>query len=244
MSRQARLQSLILCIGLTLLSGCGGHVYHVVERGETLYSIGWLYGYDYRRIARWNNVQPPYSLNEGQRLRVIPPESEAANRVTSPVHLAPERVKESIAKVDKPAAVLHPEGDSSLVHATALVWSWPVKDAQVARFFDGSTPGSRGLSISGTYGQPIYAAADGYVVYSGSGLRRYGKLIIIKHDDMYLSAYAHNRILLVKEGDHLTRGQQIAEMGRTSGSRVKLHFEIRRNGKPVDPLRYLPKPAP
>jgi lipoprotein NlpD len=117
-------------------------------------------------------------------------------------------------------------------------WSWPARGRLVHGFNSGPNP--KGIAIAGEAGQPVSASAGGKVVYSGSGLRGYGKLVIIKHDPTYLTVYAHNRELLVKEGDRVEKGQKIAEMGNTDSERVALHFEIRRLGKPVDPLQYLP----
>jgi lipoprotein NlpD len=119
-----------------------------------------------------------------------------------------------------------------------LDWAWPAKGKVVAQFSEATS--LKGIDIAGSAGQPVTASAGGKVVYAGSGLRGYGKLIIIKHNDAYLSAYAHNRDILVKEGQQVSKGQKIAEMGNTDTDQVKLHFEIRRQGKPVDPLRYLP----
>jgi lipoprotein NlpD len=119
-------------------------------------------------------------------------------------------------------------------------WRWPTANATILQTFSAPDPGKRGLDIGGQTGDPVMATAAGRVVYSGSGLPRYGKLIIVKHSDVYLSAYAHNEELLVKDGDNVNAGQRIATMGSTGTSSVRLHFEIRENGKPVDPLRYLP----
>ena len=122
-------------------------------------------------------------------------------------------------------------------------WSWPAK-GRILKGFSASSEGKKGVDIGGSEGQTVIAAADGKIVYSGSGLRGYGQLIIIEHNKKYLSAYAHNSVLRAKEGDRVTRGQPIAEMGKTGTSRVMLHFEIRRDGKAVDPVRYLPAPSP
>jgi lipoprotein NlpD len=277
---------------LLLLAGCGGHVYHRVERGETLYSIGWVYGYDYRQIAGWNNIPAPYVLSPGQRLRVAPPSGHAApplqeyravnpdkspratsRKIPAPVVAAAEERANVIDK-SHPLRGTTPESpkhdaesvitaaktavkklfNQSGVNAKTPVtfndnWRWPTKSRRVLRTFSANNPSRQGLDIAGTKGSPILAAAAGRVVYAGSGLVRYGRLIIIKHNEKYLSAYAHNQKLRVKEGDVVQSGQQIADMGRSgnlgdnfnNGHRAKLHFEIRRNGKPVDPKRYLPR---
>jgi len=251
--------------------GCGGHVYHVVEPGETLYSIGWLYGYDYRQIAQWNNVDKPYLILRGQRLRVAPTEQEkksikpdATN--TKSVTIATKGLNQSAVnskhkhshkenrnkqardkqardkeKRNKENHRATPRFQTDNKHNKSIKWSWPTRGGTIIHSFDRSDPTRKGLDLAGKSGQPVYAASSGRVVYSGSGIGRYGKLIIVKHNETYLSAYAHNKRLLVKEGDVLRASQQIAEMGGSGTNRVKLHFEIRRNGKPVDPLRYLPK---
>lgn len=255
----------IALLGLTLtLGACGGHVYHVVERGETLYSIGWMYGYDYRQVAQWNDIDSPYYLRSGQRLRVAPPtgvattplqEYRPAKRRPAPVVAAvgkgstppvAERSRSASSrptKLDKPATVVAKASAAAKkqVHYQMPRWRWPVREMRVLRTFSSGDPARQGLDIAGKLSAPVYAAAAGRVVYAGSGLVRYGKLIIVKHNEKYLSAYAHNHKLHVKEGDVIKAGQKIAGMGRTGASRVKLHFEIRRNGKPVDPLRYLPR---
>ena len=281
-----------------LLSACGGHVYHRVERGETLYSIGWIYGYDYRQIAQWNDISPPYILSPGKTLRVVPPSGfsakplqefradalasqadktgsgSASNNISSKKS-APvvEAVNPTAKLVDKSRYVENRSKDSygndakNVIDAAKtavnklfnqntpqakpqkLVWRWPVKKRRLLRTFLAKDPSRQGLDLAGERGSPVLAAAGGRVVYAGSGLVQYGRLIIIKHDEKFLSAYAHNQKLHVKEGESVKLGQRIADMGRTgnlgekmgSGNRAKLHFEIRRNGKPVNPSGYLPK---
>lgn len=254
----------ILLIAIIVLSGCGGHVYHRVERGETLYSIGWAYGYDYRQIARWNGISPPYHLDPGLRLRVAPPSGQSAKPLQE---YRPESGQQKRVRVQDPAPVVGPSHEATAPSTTStgrikkdvrkavtrvkqffgnqsVNWRWPTKERRILYTFSSKDPSRQGLDITGKLGDTIYAAADGRVVYAGSGLTHYGKLIIVKHNEKYLSAYAHNRKLHVEEGQTVTAGQKIAEMGDDSVSggtgRVKLHFEIRRNGKPVDPLRYLP----
>jgi len=292
---------------LMLLTACGGHFYHRVERGETLYSIGWVYGYDYRQLARWNNIQPPYTLSPGQRIRVAPPSGQSsrpaqeyrtaraqketrsgARKTPAPVieagnNTGIETASKAAGKVGggQRAVVLDKSGtaretgaekhDAKSVIAAAKTavkrvfnqsgitpkkpltdkpdWRWPTRHRRVLRTFLANNPARQGLDIAGEKGSPVLAAAAGRVVYAGSGLVRYGRLIIIKHNERYLSAYAHNQKLRVKEGDMVKIGQRIADMGRTGNpgdnftndKRAKLHFEIRQNGKPVDPMRYLPK---
>lgn len=246
---------LIIILLVIQMSGCGGHVFHIVEPGETLYSIGWLYGYDYREIAKWNHIDSPYTLRKGQRLRVAPLQGGQVNNQRVDVDSATSarfqasHVQESTRIVDKNGELvasrahdgLHENHGADSGSSMALVWSWPLKGGKVVQEFDASKPGKRGLDVIGYEGQPIYSAAAGRVVYSGSGLPRYGKLVIVKHNDEFLSAYAHNERLLVKEGDSIRAGQHIADMGRTNGNKTMLHFEIRQNGKPVNPLHYLPR---
>ena len=244
---------LIIILLVIQLSGCGGHVYHVVEPGETLYSIGWLYGYDYRQIAQWNDINSPYTLQKGQRLRVAPPRGGQAYRNAKVLtgsansgRIQAGQTQESARIVDKNADLTASRSGRNNNSAgagggnTVAVWKWPLKGGKVVQTFDARAPGRRGLDLMGYEGQPIYSAAAGRVVYSGNGLPRYGKLIIVKHSDEFLSAYAHNERLLVKEGDNIQAGQHIADMGRTNANKIMLHFEIRQDGKPVNPLDYLP----
>ena len=212
---------------------------YLIRSGDTLYSIAWRYGLDYKQLAALNGISPPYLIYAGQRLRLhasagtrgstanpAPPESRAApaNR---------ETVRSSHATTRSSTV----ENRSSLTHSAPLRWRWPAQ----GRVADADTAlGQKGINILGKMGEPVVAAAAGEVVYSGSGLIGYGKLIIIRHDDVYLSAYAHNEKLLVKEGAKVSGGQKIAEMGSSGTKQVMLHFEIRRNGKPVPPLSYLP----
>lgn len=211
--------------------------YHHVQGGETLYSIAWRYGYDYQQLALWNNIKSPYRIYRGQRLIVRQPGSSAQIKSTPPA--APRQNTPAAAgPPQKPtlalAAPVIQEGELSNAR---LVWKWPAQGSLVR----GASFTERGLTIAGRESQPIYAAAAGRVVYSGSGLVGLGKLVIIKHNESFLSAYAHNKNILVKEGDKVALGQPIAEMGKTGTDKVSLYFEIRKNGKPVDPLGYLPK---
>ena len=202
--------------------------YYVVTRGDTLYSIAWRYSFDYRKLAAWNHISSPYTIFPGQRIYL---------HDTAPAAVTPPR---SIGKRD---------GTSNVVQApkttpgqggvgVSIHWRWPTR----GRLITSSSPTlQKGVNISGRTGQAIYAAAAGDVVYSGSGLLGYGKLIIIKHNDVYLSAYAYNQEILVKEGMRVSSGQKIATMGTDSDRRPLLHFEIRKEGQPVNPLRHLPK---
>lgn len=248
-----------LCL-LLLLSGCGSHAYHVVERGETLYSIGWIYGYDYHQIARWNNIRPPYALRVGQHLKVTPPtgsttivqdysqnqgaknKTVTTTRQTSPRTASSKPSSQSSNKARPTISTAKNTRPAKPDPLPAVKgWNWPTKSRNILSTFLASDPSRQGVDIGGARGNPVYAAANGRVVYAGSGLPRYGRLIIVKHNELFLSAYAHNHRLRVKEGEAVKAGQKIADMGSTGTNRPKLYFEIRRNGKPVDPLRYLPK---
>lgn len=248
------LLALIICV--VLLSACGSHVRHVVKKGETLYSIGWKYKQDYRMIAVWNDIPSPYFIHEGQWLRVAPPTSDknSYNKKNKKNLSHPKNkskkipVKQRIA--DKSVAPHRKKSTSQkpLNVASSKVirfkeekvayWKWPTNGRIVSKF--STLPhGNKGINIKGKRGQVIFSTAAGEVVYSGSGLVGLGKLIIIKHNKTYLSAYAHNDKILIKEGDKVSIGQKIALMGDTGSEQVLLHFEIRKNGKPVDPLIYL-----
>lgn len=213
------------------------HGHHTVLKNETLYSIAFRHGLDYKKIARWNGIRSPYTIYAGQRLKLSP------TGVTSKTYQAKQKAKKKASKktvasskksssrktVNKPAAKL-------IKHD----WNWPTKGV-VIRTYSSSSGGNKGIDIGGNIGQAVVAASSGKVVYSGNGLASYGNLIIIKHSEQFISAYAHNRKLFVKEGGTVKRGEKIAELGNTGTSEAKLHFEIRFKGKPVDPIKYLPK---
>ena len=245
-------------------TGEGRSATYTVQPGDMLTKIGMDTGQSWRDLARWNNLADPNRLEVGQVLRVVPPAAEvtpgstvtttttttlvasAPGATFKPVPLPPVAAKASGAATSAPAssgsavpltgvatpqpAVAH-EGDDD------LTWAWPAAGPVVAPFDDART---KGLAIGGKAGDAVYAAADGRVVYAGSGLRGYGNLVIVKHNANYLTAYAHNQALLVKEDQIVKRGQKIAEMGSTDADRVQLHFEIRKQGKPIDPSRLLP----
>ncbi|MDZ4057097.1 MAG: peptidoglycan DD-metalloendopeptidase family protein [Polynucleobacter sp.] len=204
--------------------------YYRVKKGDTVLRIALDQGQSYRDVVRWNNLSDPNQIEVDQLLLVRPPDSKmtvkplAASSATAgdrKMTDAPEPKAESV-KPDAP-----PPG---------IRLSWPAKGKVVEEFADGK---SKGIDIAGKMGDPVQAASDGRIVYAGNSLRGYGNLVIVKHDNTYLTAYAHNRNLLVKEGDSVRKGQKIAEMGDTDTNSVKLHFELRVNGKPVDPMPYL-----
>ena len=224
-----------------------------VQRGDTLYSIAFRFGWDWKALAARNAIAAPYTIRPGQIIRFdLSPQGRAAVPakpvattpavVTRPVSTPPPVSRAPVPKpVPVPATTPPPApGKVQPVQRSAQGWAWPTSGTLIGKF---SSNGSlnKGIDIAGQLGQPVLAASDGTVVYAGSGLRGYGELVIIKHSDTYVSAYGHNRRLLVREGQQVKVGQHIAEMGSTGTDRVKLHFEIRQQGKPVDPLQYLPR---
>jgi len=199
-----------------------------VQRGDTLYALARTHGVSALDIAFWNGIAPPYTIYPGQRLRLYP----AAGGVTE--HPAPDVAHAPVRPTQTP-----PQPTAPPPARSPFNWRWPT-DGQVITRFAESVATQQGVDIGGVSGQPVRASADGVVVYSGAGLVGYGELVIIKHDEQWLSAYGHNRARLVNEGAQVKAGDQIAEMGRTGAARDMLHFEIRHNGRPVDPMRYLP----
>ena len=233
--------------------------YVAVKPGDTLIRIGLENGQNWRDIQRWNNLDNPNAIEVGQVLRVVPPGVDASAA-------APRGVPNAVAKVEArpldakpgapgasapaagtaaPAPMPAPTAAQAPAAASTgpreadddIAWGWP-STGTVATPFDEVR--SKGLVFAGKAGDPVLAAADGRVIYAGSGLRGYGNMVIVKHNNSYLTAYAHNQLLLVKEDQVVRRGQKIAEMGASDAERVQLHFEIRRLGKPVDPARLLP----
>lgn len=222
---------------------------YTVKPGDTLMRIGLETGQSWRDLARWNGMDNPNLIEVGQVLRVTAPTAEAGAVATRPVN-APaveSRPLESKAASSAASATGAGSAASGTVAASApaapreaedeIAWAWPAAGSVLSGFDESR---SKGLAIAGKAGDPVQAAADGRVVYAGSGLRGYGNLIIVKHNATYLTAYAHNQSLLVKEDQAVRKGQKIAEMGSSDADRVQLHFEIRRQGKPIDPARLLP----
>ena len=218
---------------------------YVVRKGDTLFKIAWQHGLDQRDLVRWNGIKDPNVIHVGQRLRLAPASAPdrraAASRAARPA--APRAGGSgSAAKQGSGAAQrTPPAAPAPAVVLPAPAWAWPTDGAIVTRF--GSLDGiGTGIGIRGSEGQPVRAAAAGRVVYAGSGLMSYGQLLIIKHNDTYLSAYGFNSRLLVAQGQDVTKGQTIAAMGLSPQREPRLHFEIRRNGVPVDPLLLLSAP--
>ncbi|WP_246189324.1 peptidoglycan DD-metalloendopeptidase family protein [Pseudoxanthomonas kalamensis] len=209
-----------------------------VKRGDTLYGIAFRNGLDFRDVARWNSIASPYTIYPGQTLRLYPSSgsrSTASSASTS-------KPAASATTGPKPASTPSKSAGSTATAAVSsnIRWRWPA-DGNIVGTYAAGDATRQGIDIAGSAGSPVRAAADGVVVYSGTGLVGYGELIIVKHNDQWLSAYGHNRKRLVAEGQTVKAGQQIAEMGRSGATRDMLHFEIRYNGKPVDPVGYLPK---
>ena len=226
-----------------------------VRRGDTLYAIASRHGWEWKSLAQRNGIEPPYTLRVGQVIRfgngaASPAATNTVSRpaAASAAAAAPTSSSQpaAAAPVVASAAPVVPAGAAAATSSvsppaiSASGWGWPAS-GQVIGLFSSNSSLNKGIDIAGNLGEPVFAASTGSVVYAGSGLRGYGELVIIKHSDTYVSAYGHNRRLLVREGQQVKAGQKIAEMGSTGTDRVKLHFEIRRQGKPVDPLQYLPR---
>jgi lipoprotein NlpD len=238
--------------------------YYTVKPGDTLIRISLESGQNWRDIATWNGLDNPNLIEVGQVLRVVPPGADPSTAIVSAKPVTSPKIESRPldSKVPaKPAASTPASGGAAASAASGAsaatddgkdkdkekdkdsrdadepAWVWPANGPTIGGFEEGK---HKGLSIGGKAGDPVIAAADGRVVYAGSGLRGYGNLVIIKHTGDYLTAYAHNQSLLVKEDQMVRKGQKIAEMGATDADRVQLHFEIRKQGKPIDPARQLP----
>ena len=226
---------------------------YTVQRGDTLYSIAMDFGVDVRDLARWNGLVDASVLRVGQSLRITAPTEAAVATVTpvtpggstevrplpapgGPVVAAP-LPPGSTAPAPAPESAPAAKPDTSPAAVPSLQWLWPATGKVIDGF---DAPRNKGIDIGGNEGEPVLAAADGEVVHVGSALRGYGNLVIVRHPGDYVTAYGHNRKILVAQGQQVKRGQQIAELGRTDSDRPKLHFEIRHQGKPLDPVKYLP----
>jgi lipoprotein NlpD len=223
--------------------------YYTVKPGDTMTRIGLETGQAAKDIARWSGVENPHKIEVGQVLRVVPPVMSSAMPAPTAAGAsaagATGVVTKPVAQASVTAtgnAVAPSSTTASPVQASGgdddIAWIWPTSGGPVLAGFDEVK--NKGLDIGGSVGDSVVAAADGRVVYVGAGLRGYGNLIILKHNNTYLTAYAHNKSLLVVEDQAVRKGQKIAEMGNSDADRVKLHFEVRRQGKPVDPAKYLP----
>lgn len=233
---------------------------YTVRRGDTLLRIALDHGQNYRDLVAWNNLSDPDDIKVGQVLKVAPPERGGNAVVTNPIAMpgadkpaAPPRKTEpnGAKKPYSDAALAQKEDNPKAEKVTGIAagstvtasddeklsWMWPSDGRIIATFDEGK---NKGIDIAGRLGQQVMAAGSGKVMYAGSGIRGYGNLVIVKHSNSLLSAYAHNRTIVVKEGQNVTKGQVIAEMGNSDTDTVKLHFEIRQQGKPVDPAKFLP----
>lgn len=265
----ARLRATLLLSTLVLLAGCApawapveersssrrsyeltSEGRYRVRRGDTLHAIAFSFGLDWRDVAAWNGIHSPYRIYPDQELRLSPPPSKASRPAAAaappprPAAREPQPAPEArtAAPRSEPTPAPHSEPAKPPTQPAAAdpgAWLWPT-DGRLLSRFAANDPSRNGIEIGGVEGQPVIAAAGGKVVYSGNGLIGYGELIIIKHSDRLLSAYAHNKRRLVAEGQTVTAGERIAEMGHDERNRAMLHFEIRVNGTPQDPLKFLP----
>jgi lipoprotein NlpD len=241
-----------------------------VRSGDTLYSIAWRYGLDYRELSNINNIGQDFRINVGQKLRLKAPQAASKTAATSSVNNSanaagqesdlkvpqvatqsntrvgnakvqvPSNTEKQLATVKSAKPSSSGVSVSSYSNTQKVSWQWPTNGNLIGKY-SSSNNINKGINLEGKRGDPVYAAATGKVVYAGSGLLGYGNLIIINHNKEYLSAYAHNSRILVKENDNVNVGAQVAEIGNSGATRMMLHFEIRKDGKPVNPLQYLPK---
>ena len=234
-----------IIILMLLLAGCGSYKpvadrnhwqpdteYHQVSAGETLYAIAWKYGIDYREIARLNKITAPYKIKAKQRIRIRAANASSRVKTASVTAARRNSIHSNSVLTDQVIT------SRDLQTRSIKTWLWPVQ-GRIIEYYASQNGMNKGIDIEARSGTVVKATAAGRVVYSGSSLRGYGELIIIKHNEEFLSAYAHNKKLLVHEGEKVLPGQAIAQAGNTDAKRVLLHFEIRKAGKPVDPLKYL-----
>ncbi len=271
----------LLIILISFLLGCG-HSRHVevrdlrqapltaksysVEKGDTLYSIAWRFNFDYKRLARANNIQAPYTVYVGQVLLLDEKNSDthlsknktvstntplikkkthkktqiASSETTVRPKKQPSGIKRSNTSINSQKLGVKQTIEEENYTSNEIGWIWPVS-GEIIRQYSSQNKLSKGIDIAAQMGMPIKSSRSGKVVYAGDGLKGYGNLIIVRHSDIYLSAYAHNQSILVKEGAFVKQGQKIALLGDTGTQSPKLHFEIRKRGKPVNPLKLLPK---
>lgn len=263
-----RWQLMLLGGGLALLQGCSTSSFqapvqdlgatpqrkveiiqareHVVAKGETLFSIAYRYGLDYRQLAQVNGIKAPsYTIYAGQRLQLHQgganaPASRTASRATTTASTNSKAASSRQEAANTSSSRKTAAKSSTPVATGSVQWQWPAS-GKVLNTFSPNRNSDKGINIAGKQGDPVKAAADGVVVYAGNGLRGYVNLVIINHNQEFLSAYAHNHRILVKEQQQVKAGQQIAEMGQAEAGQGKLYFEIRRDGQPVNPLQYLPR---
>lgn len=227
--------------------------FYSVQSGDTLFGIALAFGQNWRDIVFWNSLSNPDQISVGQKLRVKPPSNNLAGAISIPLENSKSGPVEEVVSggtvtenIEMPLAKLSPDSgtkekktDYTTPNLTSsLSWIWPANGQIIEQF---SESNSKGISIAGVSGEAIYASENGKVVYSGNGLRGYGNLVILKHNEDFITAYAHNQAILVKEGESVNKGQKIAKMGMSDADRPKLLFELRKGGKPIDPLSFLPK---
>jgi lipoprotein NlpD len=208
-----------------------GGGWYTVKKTDTLYSIAWRYGLDYHQLARWNHIGQDFIIHPGQRLILVKPKNTTLLAKNKEASKSTKKAGQTTQK--KPVKPVKIEN-------TVVKWRWP-SSGKIINTYAPNKLDRKGIDIAGKLGQSVHAVANGKVVYSGNGLAGYGNLIIIKHNDTYLSAYAYNQQRLVKEGMTVKAGMVISKMGQHPDGSTRLHFEIRKNGKPVDPLKYLPR---
>ncbi len=213
---------------------------HKVREGDTLYTIAFRYNRKYEELAAANNINPPYKITPGQIIYLGKVVEKPAPKPT-PIETRPD--KKQPTRYKKPETHAKPVQEkvaNQRDNKVIMSWRWPASGSIIRTYSLTGSKINKGIDLAGSRGEPVYATADGEVVYSGTGLVGYGNLIILKHNEQFLSAYAHNSRLLIKEGQSAKAGQKIAEIGSTGANRNQLHFEIRKDGKPVNPLQYLP----
>lgn len=226
---------------LVVVTACGHLLTHRVEHGDTLYSISWQYDEDFRQLAKWNKLNPPYALSPGQVIRLVPPAARQSRTLFS---TGKQEFGSRDGNINNTAASAARDAKSAvreqqIFASPKIVWQWPTRGNIVVTESSGALP-AKGATIIGRFDQSVVAAAPGRVVYKGNSLKRFGNLVILKHDDEWLSAYAFTNTVLVNEGDEVTGGATIATMGRNNKNESALYFEIRRDGKPVDAVALLP----
>lgn len=222
------------------LPAAGRNAY-IVQKHDTLYSIAWAFGMDYRDLAAVNHLKPPYKLNRGQKVYIAKPQivkKASKSKIKAPAKSSAKPTRALPQPSIKKTPI--PKASETVPQQKVASWLWPVS-GKIVGVFNNTLGGNKGIDLTSRFGAPICASAAGRVVYSGAGIRSYGNLIIIKHNDDYLSAYAYNKRMLVHEGQMVKQGEKIAEMGKNDAGATRLHFEIRRSGKPVNPQFYLPK---
>lgn len=217
-------------------AGTASGSHYKIKRGDTLYAIAWRYGVSYQQLASYNKIATPYVISIGQKLRIPSKSYRGSSNASATRKNPPKTTRRSTVKTPvTPTTVI----SSGVPKKNTESWRWPTAGTVEGGY---TTTGKihKGIDIAGKYGQPIYAAKSGKVVYAGAGLKAYGLLIIVKHDERFLSAYAFNSKVFVTEGDQVKVGAKIAEMGKKESKYTRLHFEIRLDGKPQNPKKYLP----